>query len=243
MESAAAQLDVRLTSESLLHLAHVTRTLACAASAIAALACDTPKDRTVVQPSSASAAPVEKPITTEPAVERTCFGDSLLVSSGTKACAWLDEAELLGELVGATTDTFLLVLGRGCTDCDAIPQVLLRRIGAPQLRWSAPIPGDFVPPGDISSSDDSSRIVARIRLFFGECVVEPGPEVVQVDLAAPSVGDSLMITVGRLTVPEVTTDSLRVPRSVLSQIDQQVTRGACHEVPRRNRQQEPEYAT
>lgn len=170
--------------------------------------------------------------------DSSCHGDSLALASGKRACAWLAEAQLLGEWSPIPADTFLIVLGRGCTDCDALEQVIVRRIGDPPLDWShGPIPGDFTVPGDIHKADSASVIVARMRLYWGVCADDIGAGVVQVDIADRAREDSLLLLVGRLAVRRVVTDTLVRDRGVLERIATHVAQGRCHEIPRRDREQ------
>jgi len=163
-------------------------------------------------------------------------GDSMLrYPDGSSLSPGLSDIELLGQLPAQSAPPFVIVAGRTCTDCDALPAVLVRspldgRVdGTEPLRAAHPYPGRTV--------DDAKGVTRSFaRLFWGECLPQRPPGVVSYRTDFGVFGDEPLREV-RIT--EVQGDSLidwrTIPEvRVLAATLLQVRAQRCTEVPPRD---------
>jgi hypothetical protein len=146
---------------------------------------------------------------------------------------------LLGQILASPADTFLLVSGWGCTDCDAMQQIVLRRLGDGPLEWGGSQSGDFDMPGVETDYEDSTRIIAHTRLFWGRCLSSEPASVVQLDSLKPVGADSVWVKVAEPTADSIRTREGVRPAAIGRDLVAAVSRGECHEIVPRNRLSSP----
>lgn len=173
------------------------------------------------------------------AADALCGGDSVTLGDGSRTCGWFRDAELIGELITPQADTFLLVSGWNCTDCDAEQEIILRKRGVGRSAWRETSAGDFSVPGIVTDYQDESVVVADTRLFWGVCSDAAAPVVIQVDSLRKVGADSVWLVVAQPSGDSVAGRDAVEPRSTLTGILARVAGGDCHEVPRRNRSSTP----
>ncbi len=168
-----------------------------------------------------------------------CAGDSLTLASGARTCGWLRDAELIATLVVSPIDTFLLVSGWGCSDCDAEQEFVLRKLGDGRSAWRESRAGDFVAPGTSTDYEDDSRVVSKTRLYWGLCLDDIGPTVVQIDSLHQVGLDSVWLVIARPTRDSIRRHEEAAPSAVLSSIKARLAGDMCHEVPPRSGSSRP----
>lgn len=117
--------------------------------------------------------------------------------SGATAATYL-RAEFL--FIGLLTDTtghaYLLASGVECTHCDAGLSVLLQAVGDIGTPPATPVPGWYTYPGELLEQTGMPSF--RSRLFWGRCLPNRGPGLVQFATEFDSVGQQTRALV-RLT--------------------------------------------
>lgn len=92
---------------------------------------------------------------------------------------WMHSAELLGEFAASPGDTFLVVAGSECTDCDAQTMVFVRALRAGPIARDSLGTAMFAYPGRVTDLFDSTVVVADTRLYWGACLSGRRPGLVQ----------------------------------------------------------------
>jgi hypothetical protein len=173
----------------------------------------------------------------------TAVDDTVLVfPSGERFVSGLYAVTYLGRLDETGGAPVLILGGVECGACDAPPSVLLRAPAEGRVRAFNQTLGWFPYPGRIRNYPDTTVIVRETRLFWGRCAEDAEPGVVEygAELAGgrkvrESVR-SIQIRGGALV--EDDPGSAGVQR-MLEETLELVAKGACREVPARDRYVDP----
>jgi hypothetical protein len=162
----------------------------------------------------------------------TVVADTLLrYPSGAEITTGMSRLTYIGSLPAESQPAFLVVEGKDCADCNAIPSVLLWSPTAGRS-WEK---GTFLYPGRILSGHDGHTVLSESRLFWGACADRADAGMVQF---LTEYGDGELEPARQVIVVEVSGDTLAEsrlradPRSIgytLSRVQDRV----CFEIPRR----------
>ena len=164
-------------------------------------------------------------------------GDTLLrFPDGSEYVSGFRNVEYIGAISGEHKSPFIIIAGHECTECDAPPSVLMRSPADGPVRDFSGLPGWHRYPGRVIAVDSDSAVIAHSRLFWGRCLPERPPGLIEyrtefaVDRTEPQ---------REVLITEIEGDSLlewrRVATSrLLATTLVQVQAKQCTEVPQRD---------
>ena len=175
-------------------------------------------------------AQVQKP----PAALRV-HDSTVVLPDGRSFVAGLQQLRAHG-LLGSKGE-YVVLSGFGCEDCDAVRSVYVMRVGE-RLDWNKqPSPPVFAYPG--TTRDTENKVVARSRLFFGQCGNDSTPTVIQFARTQRSGKWTDSIHVAALRADSLVTSSEGHTGGRLDQVLARVQKGECLEVTPNQQQVEP----
>lgn len=152
--------------------------------------------------------------------------------SGATAATWLRaEAAFLGLLTESAGHAFLLASGVECSHCDAGLSVLLQAAGTVGTPPDTSVPGWYAYPGEIR--EETGLLTFRSRLFWGRCLPERGPGLVQQATEFDTLGRPArsIVRLTEIRGGRLRDDSLAPTAGVDATIQAGVDRGGCREIP------------
>lgn len=163
----------------------------------------------------------------------------VVLSDGTRFETTLYEVEILGALPAARKTPYLVLEGRGCTQCDANTSIYIHSSSDGPMRDEGTQPR-YAYPGRVGSYEDGSTLVYEARTFIGDCLPGYGNAVVWFERGRAKGGPWKT----QVLIVHVRGDQLREVRLTkglppVSQSVQRVKAGRCREVPGVNRHSEP----
>jgi hypothetical protein len=108
------------------------------------------------------------------------IGDTLLrFPDGSEYVSGFRNIEFIGSIPAETKAPFLIIAGNECADCDAPPSVLLRSPSDGPVRDFSSLAGWHPYPGRVIAYNEDSVVVAHSRLFWGQCMPERPPGLIE----------------------------------------------------------------
>ncbi len=107
-------------------------------------------------------------------------GDTLLrFPDGSEYVSGFRNVEYIGTIPAVTKAPFIIIAGHECRDCDAPPSVLARSPSDGPVRDLSGLAGWHPYPGRVIDYNDDSAVVAHSRLFWGNCLPERPPGLIE----------------------------------------------------------------
>ena len=106
-------------------------------------------------------------------------GDTLRFPDGSEYVSGFTGVEYIGSIPAETRAPFIIIAGHECDDCDAPPSVLMRSPSDGPVRRLAGLPGWHPYPGRVIAYNEDSTVVSHSRLFWGLCLPERPPGLVE----------------------------------------------------------------
>jgi hypothetical protein len=108
------------------------------------------------------------------------ISDSLLrFPSGAEYVSGFRNVEYIGSIGAQEKSPFIIIAGHECGECDAPPSVLLRSPSDGPVRDFTGLPGWHPYPGRVIAYSEDSTIVSFSRLFWGRCLPERPPGLIE----------------------------------------------------------------
>jgi hypothetical protein len=163
-------------------------------------------------------------------------GDTLRFPDGSRYVSGFSNVEYIGTIPARTKAPFIIIAGHECSACDAPPSVLMRSPSDGTTRELAGLPGWHAYPGRVIAYNDDSAVVSHSRLFWGRCLPERPPGLIEYRSEFPGNGSE---PAREVLITEVEGDSLVAWRRVattrlLATTLVQVQAKECAEVPQRD---------
>ena len=165
------------------------------------------------------------------------IGDSLLrFPGGAEYVSGFTNVEYIGTIPAETRAPFIIIAGNECRDCDAPPSVLVRSPSDGPVRELHGLAGWHPYPGRVIAYNDDSAVVSHSRLFWGTCLPERPPGLIE--FRSDFAGDGSE-PAREVRISEIDGDSLIGWRRVattrlLATTLVQVHAKACREIPQRD---------
>jgi hypothetical protein len=165
------------------------------------------------------------------------IGDSLLRFPGGKEyVSGFSNVEYIGSIAAQRKAPFIIIAGHECRACDAPPSVLMRSPSDGPVRELTGLPGWHPYPGRVIAYTEDSAVVSHSRLFWGQCLPERPPGLIEYRTEFPRDGNEPQRDV---LITEIDADSLIEWRRVattrlLAATLVQVQAKQCAEVPQRD---------
>lgn len=107
-------------------------------------------------------------------------GDTLLrFPDGSEYVSGFRHVEFVGAIPAERKAPFIIIAGNECDACDAPPSVLMRSPSDGRVRDLSHVPGWHPYPGRVIAYNEDSVVVSQSRLFWGRCVPERPPGIVE----------------------------------------------------------------
>jgi hypothetical protein len=107
-------------------------------------------------------------------------GDTLLrFPGGGDYVSGFRNVEYIGTIPARTRAPFIIIAGHECAACDAPPSVLVRSPSDGPVRDLGALPGWHPYPGRVIAYNDDSAVVSHSRLFWGHCLPERPPGLIE----------------------------------------------------------------
>jgi hypothetical protein len=165
------------------------------------------------------------------------IGDTLLrFADGSEYISGFRNVEYIGTIPARTRAPFIIIAGHECRDCDAPPSVLVRSPSDGPVRELSGLPGWHPYPGRVIAYGDDSAVVSHSRLFWGNCLPERPPGLIE--FRSEFAGDGSE-PAREVRISEIDGDSLIGWRRVattrlLATTLVQVQAKECREIPQRD---------
>src|SRR5688500_13101656 len=164
-------------------------------------------------------------------------GDTLLrFPDGSEYVSGFRNVEYIGTIPARTRAPFIIIAGHECRDCDAPPSVLVRSPSDGPVRELSGLAGWHAYPGRVIAYNDDSAVVSHSRLFWGNCLPERPPGLIE--YRSDFAGDG-SDPAREVRISEIDGDSLLGWRRVattrlLATTLVQVQARECREIPQRD---------
>jgi hypothetical protein len=213
--------------------------LAAVALALAA-ACGSAAERP--RADTSGAAPAARPPDPYAGEPRVADDTTLEYPGGARYVSGFRYIRYHGRLPAATKAPFVVLSGIECSACDANPSILVRSPSDGPVRPGIRFPGHFPYPGVFTQydPDQEGRVLARWRLFIGDCLpgVRAGVAQFATEYAAGG-GSSRHVRVAEVVGDSLVERELAAPLPTPDSALARVRAGVCREVPGDTLQSEP----
>jgi hypothetical protein len=144
---------------------------------------------------------------------------------------------VVGQLSATTKLPFLILSGRGCTECDADESIYIHSPsdGPMQNEGSQP---RFSYPGRLSSYLDGS-LLSRSRMFWGRCLADRGPGIIWFQQEKQQDGTWKPSVYSAEIIGDNVKSDFQIPPPPIQTTLGRVKSGACRELRGRNMTSEP----
>ena len=106
-------------------------------------------------------------------------GDTLRFPDGSEYVPGFANVEYIGSIPAATRAPFIIIAGHECDDCDAPPSVLMRSPTDGPVKSLTGLAGWHPYPGRVIAYNEDSTVISHSRLFWGLCLPERPPGLVE----------------------------------------------------------------
>ena len=163
-------------------------------------------------------------------------GDTLRFPDGSTYVPGFTNVEYIGSIPAASRAPFIIIAGHECDDCDAPPSVLMRSPSDGPVRSLSGLAGWHPYPGRVIAYNEDSAVIAHSRLFWGLCLPERPPGLIEFRTEYSAVGAE---PYRQVQITEIDGDSLIGSRRVattrlLATTLVQVQAKECAEIPQRD---------